>query len=63
MTSPSSDGDPLGPVVELWIDDHADGSQSILLTGHTASGDAFTTSFFQPPTNDPEEGTDCVRHR
>ena len=59
MTSPRQEES--GPVVELWIDDHPDGSQSVFVTGEDSDGDRFFGSFFQPTIgNTDEEGVDGV---
>ena len=59
MTGPRQEES--GPVVELWIDDHPDGLQSVFVTGEDSDGDRFFASFFQPTIgHTDEEGVDRV---
>lgn len=44
----------LGPVVEIWVDDHDDGSQSVFVTGERSDGQRFFGSFYQPTFNQQE---------
>lgn len=60
MTHHNSNNDNnkgLGPVIEIWVDDHDDGSQSVFLTGERSDGQRFFGSFFQPTLDhDQDQG-------
>jgi hypothetical protein len=55
-----SQPEPQQPVVELWVDDQPDGSQTVLLAGQARDGDQFFASFFQPRTASDQEDTNDV---
>ena len=52
------DGDWFGSVVEIWVDDNDDGSQSVFITGERSDGQRFFGSFFQPTIGHDREGGD-----
>jgi hypothetical protein len=54
LQSNDNNGGWFGPVVEIWVDDNDDGSQSVFITGERPDGQRFFGSFFQP-TIDQED--------